>query len=305
MKIVLATRGSPLALWQAEEARRVLLAAHPSAEIVLLPLQSSGDQDQKSDLARFGRIGVFTVEVDRALLDGRADAGVHSAKDMTTTLIEGVVLAGTLARGPVEDVLVSASGSTLDELPDGARVATGSMRRSAMLRAARPDLEVVPIRGNVDTRLAKLDRGEADALIVARAGLVRLGLERRITQVLPRELFLPAVGQGIVGLTAREDDAATRRTLAAVGDRESWVAATAERAFLRAIHGGCNAPVGAHASVRENALVLEAWVLSLDGRRSVRDVERGQVERAEDVGRALADKLTARGAGELVAEARE
>jgi hydroxymethylbilane synthase len=304
VKLVLATRGSPLALWQAEEARRLLSLADPQIQVELLAVHSSGDRDPTSDLTRFGRIGIFTVEVDRAVLDGRARAGVHSAKDMTTTLQEGMVLAGALARGPVEDVLVSRSGEMLAGLPAGARVATGSMRRSAMLRAVRPDLEVVSIRGNVETRVEKLDRGEADALLMARAGLVRLGLAKRITQVLPRESFLPAVGQGIVGLTARADDLEMQRRLLAISDREAWVEAQAERAFLRAIHGGCNAPIGAHARVRENSLVLEACVLSLDGRQCVRGEERGSVEHAEAIGEALAAKLLARGAGDLVAEAR-
>ncbi len=304
MRLVLSTRGSSLALWQAGEVQRVLVAAHPLAEVEILVVRSSGDRDQESELTRFGRIGIFTVEVDRAVRDARAQIGVHSAKDMTTTLQEGIVLAGTLARGPVEDVLVARLARSLEDLPAGARVATGSMRRSAMLRALRPDLEVVSIRGNVETRIEKLDRGEADALLMAHAGLARLGLASRITEVLPRERFLPAVGQGIVGLTARADDQEMQRRLFAISDREAWIEAHAERSFLRAIHGGCNAPIGAHARVRENSLVLEACVLSLDGQRSVRGEERGQVERAEEIGALLAQKLLARGAGELVAEAR-
>ena len=207
MTLRLATRGSELALWQARRTSELL----GGAEIVVV--ESSGDRDRVTELARFGSIGIFTVEVDRAVLDGRADVGVHSLKDMTTTLQDGVQLVGVLERGMTEDALVARDGLTLDGLPPGARVGTGSLRRGAMLRAARPDLEVVPIRGNVGTRLAKVTGGELDATVLARAGLVRLGLEQHASDVLDTERFLPAVGQGIVGLTCRADDPATRERL--------------------------------------------------------------------------------------------
>jgi len=272
--------------------------------VELLHVRSSGDSDSTSALARFGRTGVFTVEVDRRVLAGEADAGVHSLKDMTTTLEDGVVLAGTLARGPVEDVLVSRDGATLAELPRGARVATGSLRRAAMLRAERSDLEVVMIRGNVETRLEKLADGAFDALVLAHAGLVRLGLEARISEVLDPRRFVPAVGQGIVGWTARASDDATRRLLAAISDREAWNAALAERAFLRRIHGGCNAPVGAHARASEGALHLAARVLAADGAAEVEGSAHGHAREAETLGERLAEELLAQGAGALIEEAR-
>ncbi len=304
MKLVLGTRGSPLALWQAEATRDLLLLAHPGAEILLTEIRSSGDADQVSDLAQFGSIGIFTVQVDRAVLDGRADAGVHSLKDMTTTLSEGVVLAGAMARGFVEDALVAADGKTLDELPAGARVATGSSRRAAMLRRARPDIEVVGIRGNIETRLAKLDAGEADALVMARAGLERLGHGARISEVLGTDRFLPAVGQGIVGWTCRADDEEVRAHLAAITDHEAWHAALAERALLRTLHGGCNVPLGAHARIVENALSIEACVLSPDGAERIEGQALGPVSEAEALGERVARELLEQGAERLLEAAR-
>jgi len=301
---LIATRGSKLALWQATRTRELLLAARPEQPVELLTVESSGDADQKSELARFGRTGIFTAEVDNAVLSGRARCGVHSLKDMTTSLPEGLLLAGTLARGPIEDVLVSREGQRLAELPTGARVATGSVRRIAMLKRKRPDLELVGIRGNVDTRLAKLARGEADALLMARAGLVRLGLEGHITEVLSLEDFLPAVGQGIVGLTCRSDDTEAQKRLAGITDEQTLCEALAERACLADLHGGCNAPVGAQARCVENALALRACVLSLDGRECLEESCVGTADDAERIGHELARRLVARGAKRLIESAR-
>ncbi|MBK7642595.1 MAG: hydroxymethylbilane synthase [Planctomycetes bacterium] len=300
----IATRGSKLALWQANRTRELLLAARPEQNVELLTVESSGDADQKSELGRFGRTGIFTAEVDNAVLSGRARCGVHSLKDMTTSLPEGLVLAGTLARGPVEDVLVSRTGAHLMDLPVGARVATGSVRRIAMLRRRRPDLQIVGIRGNVDTRLSKLARGEADALVMARAGLVRLGFDAHITEVLDLEHFLPAVGQGIVGLTCRSQDIEAQKRLSGITDEASYFAALAERALLAGLHGGCNAPVGAQARCVESALSLRACVLSLDGRECIEEAFVGSIEEAERIGRELASRLAQRGAKRLIESAR-
>jgi hydroxymethylbilane synthase len=300
----IATRASKLALWQATRTRELLLAARPQDPVELLTVESSGDADQHSELARFGRTAIFTAEVDNAVLSGRARCGVHSLKDMTTSLPDGLVLAGTLERGPVEDVLVSRAGQRLAELPAGARVATGSVRRIAMLKRKRPDLEIVGIRGNVDTRLAKLARGEADALLMARAGLVRLGFEERISEVLALEDFLPAVGQGIVGLTCRADDPEAQRRLWGISDAASFCAALAERALLAGLHGGCNAPVGAEARCVENAVSLRACVLSLDGRECLADSLAGTADEAARIGQDLARRLAARGARRLIDGAR-
>ncbi len=305
MTYVLATRKSKLALWQAETTRELLRAANPDLDVELLHVESSGDQNQKDALERFGRIGIFTVEVDRAVVDGRADAAVHSMKDMTTTLMEGVRLAGVLPRGPIEDAWISPRGVSLDELPAGSRVATGSMRRRAMLLARRPDLEPVGIRGNVDTRLRKLAAGEADAMILACAGLVRLGLAEHITEVLDSESFLPAVGQGLVGLTCRIDDDEARAQLRGISDLEAMDAGLAERGMLRGLRGGCNVPVGAHARVREGTLSLRARVLSLDGTEVIEGEVMGTRDHAAQLGQMLADDLLGRGAERLIEEARE
>lgn len=303
--IVLATRGSALALWQAHATERALRAGRSDLAVGIVTVKSGGDRDQTTELSRFGRTGIFTAEVDAALFDRRAHVGVHSLKDVPTTLPDGLVLGGVLARGPAEDVLVSRTGARFADLPRGARVATGSVRRAAMLRRLRPDVEIVAIRGNVDTRLAKLDAGEADAIVLARAGLERLGLAARVTQVFTRDECVPAPSQGIVGLICRADDDASRRHLDRVCDRESAAEALAERALLHALHGGCNAPLGAHARARDNVIAITARVLSVDGGACVDDSIRGSIDEAESLGRALAERMAAAGARRLIEEARD
>ena len=301
----LATRGSALALWQAKTAQALLLAVQPRRTVEFAIVQSSGDRDRTSELASFGSVGIFTVEIDNAVLDGRADAGVHSMKDMTTVPPEGIALVSALARGPVEDVLVAREARSLAELPRGARVATGSRRRRAQLLRERPDLEVVDLRGNVETRLDKIARGEADACILARAGLERLGLAEHVRETLGIERFVPAVGQGIVGLVCRVGDERAAKALRAIGDPDAWAAALCERAFLRTLQGGCSAPIGGHARVAGNAIALHGQVLSVDGKACLEDRVRGTISDAEALGRELAERLLERGAGELLAAARE
>lgn len=299
----LSTRGSALALWQAKRTQALLEALGHRVELVII--ESSGDRDRQTDLARFGSIGIFTVEVDRAITDGRADIGVHSLKDMTTTLHEGVQLAGVLERGVTEDALVARDGLSLTALPQGATVGSGSQRRGAMLRAARPDLNIVQIRGNVPTRLSKVTDGEMDATVLARAGLVRLGLDQHITEVLDQARFLPAVGQGIVGLTCRSGDAERAELLSSsLKDRAAWAAAMSERSFLRQMKGGCNAPVGGHATVEGDTIRLQGRVLSLDGVDSVEGTVAGAADRAEALGLELARELDGRGGGRLIEAAR-
>lgn len=302
MSFVLSTRGSDLALWQAHTTQAALSAAWPDLDVQLLRVDSRGDQDRSTELARFGRIGIFTVEVDRALLDGRARVAVHSLKDMTTTLQEGTRLAAVLPRGPVEDVLV---GSKLSGLSAGDTLATGSLRRGAMLSAAIPGLQLTPSRGNVPTRVERAQASGGTPTVLARAGIVRLGLEAVIDDVLDPVEFVPAVGQGIVGLVTREDDDDAARLLAALDCVETHSRALAERALLRAMHGGCNVPLGAHATIDGPELLLRARVLSADGREELRAERRGPVSAAETLGIDLAEELLSLGAGRLVAEARQ
>lgn len=300
MSLVLATRASRLARWQAETASDLLVCTGMAPFVELLLVTSAGDRDQTSELSRFGQTGVFTAEIDCAVLDGRADAGVHSLKDMTTSLEEGLILAGVLSRGPIEDAWICPSGARLDEIAAGARVATGSRRRAAMLRAARADLEVVEMRGNVETRLERLREGAAEAMLLACAGLVRLGLEEHITERLDTQRFLPAAGQGLIGLTCRADDSETTQRLRAVTDPDSYHSGLAERALLAELGGGCSLPLGANARVTDGLLSLSARILSLDGARCVEGSIEGAAEAAEGLGRKLADELRGRGAAELI-----
>lgn len=302
MSFLLSTRGSDLALWQARTTLTGLQEAWPDLDVDLLRVDSRGDQDRSTELARFGRIGIFTVEVDRALLDGRARVAVHSLKDMTTTLQEGTRLAAVLPRGPVEDVLV---GADLNALKAAGTLATGSLRRGAMLRAAIPGLELTPSRGNVPTRVERARSQGGVPTVLARAGILRLGLESVIEEVLDPLEFVPAVGQGIVGLVIREEDDEAASHLMPLNCVETHARALAERALLRAMHGGCNVPLGAHASVDGKNLSLRARVLSADGSEEIRAERSGEISSAETIGEDLAEELLSQGAGRLVKEARQ
>jgi hydroxymethylbilane synthase len=298
--IRLATRGSALALWQAEAAARALAGAAPAEEVRIVTVRTSGDDIQDKSIAAIGATNVFTAEVDRAVAEDRADAGVHSLKDLGTQMAPGLVLAAVLARGPVEDVLVAPRAGSLEALPAGAAVGTGSPRRRAMLLAARPDLRCVDLRGNVETRLAKVERGEVEAAVLARAGLERLGRGSAISQVLPPELFLSAAGQGLVGLTCRAADARAVAALSAIRDEAGFAAGLAERAVLRDLRAGCHAPVGVLATVAGGRLSLRCRVLALDGRSEIAGSLEGPASDAEALGSRLAADLIARGAAKFL-----
>jgi hydroxymethylbilane synthase len=247
--------------------------------------------------------GLFTKEIQRELLQGRIDLAVHSLKDLPTDVVPGLVLAAVPERASVHDVLVSDRAGSFEGLPLGAVVGTGSLRRRAQLLHARGDLEMRDLRGNVDTRLRKLHQGDYDAIVLAEAGLERLGLRQEITQVLPLELALPAVGQGALGIEARSDDQQTREVLARLDHAASHVAVTAERAMLAALRGGCLAPIAAWARLCEGDLVLTGRVLSPDGARKLESTQKSATE-PEALGRQVADALLAQGAAELIEAAR-
>lgn len=301
MRLRLATRGSALARWQADwTAERLSLLGH-QCELVIVT--TSGDRLQ-GPIDALSPQGLFTREIQAAVLAGEADAAIHSLKDLPTTPAEGLVLAAVPPRAATADAMVSQRFASIDVLPRGATVGTGSVRRRAQLLAYRPDLAVTDLRGNVDTRLRKLDEGRYDAIILAAAGLDRLGLSSRICQRLPAEIMLPAPGQGALGIEARADDRATLAVLAALDDAATRAATTAERAMLAAIGGGCLAPVAALAEGRGGDLRLVARVLSADGSRAVRVEVAGSLADAERLGRRAAEELAAGGAGELITQCR-
>ncbi len=297
--ITIGTRGSKLALWQAHWIEKQLntLGVATSIEVI----KTTGDKITDVALAKVGAEsglkGVFTKEIEEALLDGRIDIAVHSLKDLPTEIDARLAVAAIPRREDPRDALV---GRRLDEIPEGAKVGTSSLRRAAQLRHRRPDVEVLDIRGNVDTRLRKLDDGQYDAILLASAGLHRLGWQDRIAEILDPEVMVPAVGQGALGIETRSDDEAVRRLLAPLHDEETAIAVGAERALLGALGGGCRVPLGAHAVVREGVLELAAAVVSPGGGRAVKARESGDPNHAEALGRQTAQRLIAEGAREIM-----
>ncbi|HVS34318.1 MAG TPA: hydroxymethylbilane synthase [Gemmataceae bacterium] len=297
----IGTRGSPLALWQANHVADRLRPLAEPRPVELVQIETSGDAVRDLPLSQIGGEGVFTKEIQRALLMDVIDVAVHSLKDLPTIAIDGLTLGAVPARGPAGDVFVSRRHPRFDALPQGAVVATGSLRRRAQALHRRPDLKLASIRGNVETRLRKLDEQGLDAIILAQAGLERLGLSGQITELLDPSWMLPAVGQGALGLECRTDDAATRSLLAPLNDGPTRQAVLAERALLRGLGGGCLVPIGAIGFVEGDRLTLRAAVLAPDGSRRVADMAEGPAEEAEAVGHRLAERMLAQGAREVLA----
>jgi hydroxymethylbilane synthase len=298
-RIVIATRESALALWQARFIRDELAAAAPGTDVELLGMTTRGDRWLSSPLSEVGGKGLFIKELEEAMVDGRADVAVHSMKDVPAHLPEGFALPLIGFRGDVRDALVTPDGATLNELPEGAVVGSSSLRRQAMLLAVRPDLELQPVRGNVGTRLAKLDEGNYDALVLATAGLERLGLAERISDHLPVEVSLPAAGQGALGVECRQDATALCELLGSLSVAEVADCVRAERAVSAGIGADCSAPLGAHAGMAHGQIRLEARLLSPDGRRILTGGAEG--EDPELLGREVADQLIDQGAEALLA----
>ncbi len=297
----LGTRGSPLARWQAEWVKHRL--EEFGAQVRLVLIQTTGDV-KSGPIGKLAIQGVFTKEIQRALLSDQIDLAVHSLKDLPTEPVPGLQLAAVPVRAAVGDALLTHQAASFDELPAGARVATGSHRRRAQLLAARPDLVLVDVRGNIETRLEKLRLGDFDALVLAQAGLHRLQLDAEIVQVFEPEVMLPAVGQGALGLEIRADDDETRQWVARLDDPPSHQAVRAERALLARLRGGCLAPVGAWGRVTHDAMTLDGAVLSVDGRVRVRVQVQGRADSAAALGQEAADQLLGQGAGELIAASR-
>jgi hydroxymethylbilane synthase len=297
----IGTRKSPLARWQAQWVATELEKLGNSIEMVWIVTQ--GDVTAQP-LGTVGGQGLFTKEIQRALLDGEIDLAVHSLKDLPTQPIDGLALAAVPQREVVGDCLIAPLGTTIENLPLGARIGTGSLRRAAQLRAWRADLEILDIRGNVETRIKKLDDGIYEAIVLAEAGLHRLGYLDRVAQKLPLHRLLPAVGQGALGLETRADDETTIEALAALNHLPSQLAVTAERSLLAHLRGGCLAPVAAWCRMEDDKLRLEAKVLSLDGQTQLQVDRRFAPDQAQEEGRLAAEELIAAGAQQLIESAR-
>ncbi|MGB6895655.1 MAG: hydroxymethylbilane synthase [Dehalococcoidia bacterium] len=296
------SRGSQLALRQTEQVVAALRRFHPGVEFRVYPVRTEGDRRARAPLSRIGGQGVFVRELEARLATGEVDLAVHSLKDVPTELALGLTLAAVPAREDPGDALVSRRGLRLAELPAGARVGTGSARRAVQARALRPDLEYVDIRGNVDTRLRRVREGSVDAVILAAAGLARLGRLGEAAEVLDVETMLPAAGQGALAVEARTDDAELCALVAPLEDRETRAAAEAERAFLRRLGAGCRLPVGALGEVGGPTLRLRALIADGQGERILREELTGRPEEAEALGTRLAERLLALGADEFMAE---
>jgi len=296
----IATRKSALALWQAEHVAARLRAVHPGLAVELVPMTTRGDEIADRPLATIGGKGLFLKELEIAMLEGRAELAVHSLKDVPAELEHGFVLPAMLPRADAADAFVSNDHATLAALPEGARVGTSSLRRQAQLRAARPDLRLLDLRGNVNTRLAKLDAGDYDAIVLACAGLERLGLATRIRQRLGAPSWLPAPGQAAIAIEARADQPAVLELLAALDDADTRVTVGAERAMNHALGGSCTVPVAAWCMLTERGLHLRGLVGDAASGRLLRAEAGGAVDQPEALGRAVADALLAQGAGEML-----
>jgi hydroxymethylbilane synthase len=301
-KLTIGTRGSPLAVWQAEWVRTSLRELEPGLSISLEQIKTTGDRILDAPLAMIGGKGLFVKEIEEALARSEIDLAIHSMKDVPTQLPAGLEILSIPAREDPRDALITRNGDSLEKLPSGARIGTSSLRRQAQLLHARPDFKVALLRGNLDTRLRKLDAGDYDAILLAAAGLRRLGLEQRITEFLPYEVCLPAISQGALGLEGRADDRFVRELVARLEDRHTRIAVTAERAFLERLEGGCQVPIAAHATIDHETILLRGLIASVDGRCVIRGSAEGALAEATETGAALAERLLSQGGREILKE---
>jgi hydroxymethylbilane synthase len=302
--IRIATRRSKLAMWQAEHVQSLLRSAHPGLAVELVPMSTQGDRVLDRALAEVGGKGLFVKELEVAMQEGRADIAVHSMKDVPSELPPGFEIVAVLPRANPLDAFISRRYARFEELPQGARVGTSSPRRQSQLRRARPDLRLELLRGNVDTRLRRLEEGELDAILLACAGLERLGIAHHVTEQLGLELSLPAVGQGVIGIEARADDARSRAALQALHHAESFTRLNAERAFAAQLGGSCHSPIAAHASLDGDLLTVRGFIGAPDGSETYRDELSGPAAQAAVLGRQLAARMQASGAETLLARLR-
>lgn len=296
VRLRIATRKSPLALWQAEHVRARLLEIHSKLQVELVTMSTQGDRVLDSPLAKIGGKGLFVKELEQGMLEGRADIAVHSMKDVPVNFPPGLGIGAILEREDPQDGLVSNRFGSIEELPQGARVGTSSLRRQCQLRARRPDLQLLDLRGNVNTRLGKLDRGNYDAIVLACAGLKRLGMASRITRALTPEELLPAIGQGVIGIECRLEDEPVKRLLEPLDHASTRLRVQAERAFNATLSGGCQAPVAGFSLLNNDLIELRGLVGRPDGSEIVRGQISGPAQDADTLGRELAEELLARGA---------
>lgn len=302
-KIIIATRGSKLALWQAEWIKSQIEDLIPDITVELNKIKTTGDKILDVPLAQVGGKGLFVKEIEEAMLRREADLAVHSMKDVPTDLPAGLHLSAICKREDPRDAFIAGEGiNSLGDLPQGGHVGTSSLRRICQLLNKRPDLRITQLRGNVDTRLRKLTERQFDAIILAAAGVKRLGYADRITEKIPTDTSLPAIGQGAVGIECRTDDDFINDLLGKLNHRETWICVAAERAFLKKLEGGCQVPIAAYAQLHDRNLVLEGLVGSLDGKTLIKESMDGRPEEAESIGTTLAENLLSKGAGEILAE---
>ena len=300
--IRIATRKSPLAMWQAEHVKACLEKVHPGLKVELLGMSTQGDKILDTPLAKIGGKGLFVKELEQAMYEGRADIAVHSMKDVPVELPEGLHLPVIMEREDPRDAFVSNNYGSFDELPEGARVGTSSLRRQCQLAQSRPDLQILPLRGNVNTRLRKLDEDEYDAVILAAAGLIRLGFGERITATIAPEISLPAIGQGAVGIECRIDDPRVNELIAPLHHADTACCVRAERAMNHRLEGGCQVPIAGYAMLEHNELWLRGLVGEVDGSNIIRGEAEGAPEEAESMGVGLAENLLSWGADKILKE---
>ncbi|KPA19640.1 porphobilinogen deaminase [Candidatus Magnetomorum sp. HK-1] len=299
-KIIIGTRGSVLALWQARWVQSCLQKIHPECNVDLCIIKTKGDKILDVPLAKVGGKGLFVKEIETALLEKQIDLAVHSMKDMPSEIPEGLCLGAITKRENPQDVLISRNGHVLSNLPEKARVGTSSLRRSSQLLNHRPDLTIIPLRGNLDTRLKKLETENLDAIILAAAGVIRLELESRISEFIDTDLMVPAVGQGALGIEIRSDDTHMVSTIGKLNDIETNAAVSAERAFLHQLDGGCQVPIGAFARVKNQTLHIQGMVAGLTGTPLLKHELSGTTDQAVQLGISLASKLMKQGAKEIL-----
>ena len=302
MELRIGTRGSQLALYQANWVKEKLIEAHLGLTVTLIKIKTTGDKIQDAPLAKMGGKGLFVKEIEEALIQKKIDLAVHSIKDVPTEFPNGLHLSVITQREDPRDVFISRDGKGLKDLPQKAKIGTSSLRRQAQLLHFRSDLELVPLRGNLDTRLKKLKTMSLDGIVLALAGVKRLGLEERITEIIPTEISLPAIGQGALGIETRLGDKEVEEQIQFLNDKDSWIAVSAERAFLKKLEGGCQVPIAAFARRVGTTFQMDGLVGTIDGKRLVRHHLEGPIEKAELLGIELAEVLLGKGAREILDE---